>query len=68
LCNKPLHAFDQDKAGWFTWTGETWNARIGNDLPVISHTHFTGTGTRTLRDSGRAAIAQLFTRSFAAGA
>src|SRR3954469_5510450 len=22
LCNKPLYVFDQERRGWFTWTGE----------------------------------------------
>ena len=62
LCNKPLYVFDQDRDGWFHWSGESWDADAG---PVISHPHFTGTGTRFLRENGREAIAALFTRSFA---
>ena len=31
--------------------------------PVIAHPHFTGTGTRNLRENGRRAIAELFERS-----
>ena len=64
LCNKPLHAFDQDKDAWFVWTGIEWKARGKADPPKIGHAHFTGTGTRTLRDSGKRAIAALFNRSF----
>ncbi|HYB93536.1 MAG TPA: hypothetical protein VEC39_01090 [Vicinamibacterales bacterium] len=66
LCNKPLHVFDQDKNGWFTWDGEAaaWNARTGSDEPVIQHIHFTGTGTRMITDPARKAITALFTRSF----
>jgi hypothetical protein len=64
LCNKPLHVYDQDKDGWFTWSGDDWQARGRADAPVISHPHFTGTGTRTIRDNGRAAVEALFTRSF----
>jgi hypothetical protein len=63
LCNKPLHVFDQDKDGWFTWSGEDWLPRAGGDGPVISHPHFTGTGTRALRENGARAIDALFTRS-----
>ena len=66
LCNKPLHVFDQDKDGWYSWTGDEWTARGRNDGPVITHMHFTGTGTRTIRDNGRTAIEALFTRSFGA--
>src|SRR5438477_9112061 len=62
LCNQPLFVFDQDKSGWFRWTGDAW-ASAGE--PVIAHPHFTGTGTRFLKDSGRQAIHALFTRSFA---
>jgi hypothetical protein len=65
LCNKPLFVFDQAKDGWFKWTGSAWEARNGADLPVVAHPHFTGTGTRTLEDNGRQAIAALFQRSFA---
>ena len=48
LCNKPLHVYDQEKDGWFTWDDRQWVARTGADLPTIEHAHFTGTGTRTL--------------------
>ncbi len=63
LCNKPLHVFDQDKNCWFTWSGEVWLPRANDDGPVISHPHFTGTGTRRMRDNGTRAIDELFTRS-----
>jgi hypothetical protein len=33
--------------------------------PVITHLHFTGTGTRFLEENGKKAIAGLFERSFA---
>jgi hypothetical protein len=64
LCNKPLYVFDQDRAGWFQWTGEHWEPRSGAGLPVVTHPHFTGTGTRTLTAQGQAAIEDLFARSF----
>ena len=63
LCNKPLYVFDQDKDAWSAWTGEQW-APMRPDEPVIMHAHFTGTGTRTLRDNGARAIETLFERSF----
>src|SRR5262249_57093577 len=47
LCNKPLHVFDQEQDAWFTWTGDAWQPR-GSDGPVITHVHFTGTGTSRL--------------------
>jgi len=64
LCNKPLHVFDQEKAAWFSWRQTWWSQRTGSDLPVVTHAHFTGTGTRVPNDAGRAAIADLFARSF----
>ena len=63
LCNKPLSVFDQGQVRWFSWSGSEWEART--DDPVITHPHFTGTGTRNLDDSGKAAIKGLFERSFA---
>jgi hypothetical protein len=63
LCNKPLHVFDQDRNGWYRWTGSTWES-AASALPVITHPHFTGTGTRTLRANGEDAIEQLYHRSF----
>jgi hypothetical protein len=42
LCNKPLHVFDQDKDGWFRWTGEAWDALEGSAGPVITHPHCYG--------------------------
>ncbi len=61
LCNKPLHVFDQTEGGWSRWTGDAWESESG---PVITHPHFTGTGTRFLEEGGRAAIEELFARSF----
>jgi hypothetical protein len=63
LCNKPLCAFDQDRDGWFRWDGTAWTAATGAAAPIVGHPHFTGTGTRNLRDNGRQAIAELFERS-----
>lgn len=65
LCNKPLTAFDQMRNAWFSWTGDDWLAVDPAAGPVITHPHFTGTGTRTLQDSGKRAIEELFERSFA---
>src|SRR5690348_8091555 len=64
LCNKPLFVFDQDRDRWFRWTGSDWTPLTGDDLPVITHPHFTGTGTRHLADNGKRAIDELFDRSF----
>jgi hypothetical protein len=67
LCNKPLHVFDQAHDAWFTWEGDAFAKRAGADLPVITHPHFTGTGTRHIQNNARAAIEALFSRSFDAG-
>jgi hypothetical protein len=65
LCNKPLFVFDQEQDAWFTWTGTDWQQeRSADDAPIIAHPHFTGTGTRSLQENGRAAIEGLFARSF----
>jgi hypothetical protein len=64
LCNKPLHAFDQDKNAWFKWDGNEWTAFAPAAGPLIAHPHFTGTGTRTLQANGHRAIEQLYERSF----
>ncbi len=60
LCNKPLYVFDQERDGWFRWTGQRFELRV----PTISHPHFAGTGTRNLQANGRDAIGSLFERSF----
>jgi hypothetical protein len=64
LCNKPLTVFDQQKDGWFRWDGDEWQTLAKSAAPVIAHPHFTGTGTRKLRDNGSRAIEELFSRSF----
>jgi hypothetical protein len=64
LCNKPLHVFDQDQNVWLRWDGGGWHTCGAADAPVITHPHFTGTGTRTLEANGKAAIEDLFSRSF----
>jgi hypothetical protein len=64
LCNKPLHVFDQAKDSWERWTGSDWSVCDASSAPVITHPHFTGTGTRTLQANGRRAIDDLFRRSF----
>jgi hypothetical protein len=64
ICNKPLHVFDQKKNNWFTWSKLEWVKRKKGDEPVISHVHFTGTGTRFLEENGKKAIKELFVRSF----
>ncbi|MCO4746972.1 MAG: hypothetical protein KC912_19395 [Proteobacteria bacterium] len=60
MWNKSLWVYDQDQVGWFRWDGQAWVA----GQPLITSIHFTGTGTRYLTDEGRAAITDLFARSF----
>ena len=59
LLHLPSDRGDKDCA-----TGSEWQARAGADLPVITHPHFTATGTRTLQDHSKRAIDELFNRSF----
>ncbi len=61
ICNKALYVFDQSKDCWFKWTQDFWEKQ---ETPVITHYHFTGTGTRFLEENGKKAIADLFARSF----
>ena len=63
LCNKPLCVFDQDRDKWFRWSGSAWQS-LEDNPPVIAHPHFTGTGTRILRDNATRAIEELMDRSF----
>jgi hypothetical protein len=61
LCNKPLFVFDQNQNSWFRWNEDAWTKEA---LPKISHIHFSGTGTRSMRENGTKAIHDLFDRSF----
>jgi hypothetical protein len=62
LCNKPLFVFDQERNAWSRWTGASWEPLTRG--PVITHPHFTGTGTRRLQANGRRAIEELLEQSF----
>jgi hypothetical protein len=64
LCNKALHVFDQDKDAWFKWSGSQWQRLAADAGPIITHPHFTGTGTRNLQANGGRAIEELYARSF----
>ena len=66
LCNKQLRVFDQERNGWFAWTGDDWQTLDRASAPVIGHPHFSGTGTRSLSANGKQAIEELFARSFGA--
>jgi hypothetical protein len=58
--NRAVSVFDQGRNGWFTWAEGHWEP----DTPVIPEQPFAATGTRELSDEGRAAIEELFERSF----
>jgi hypothetical protein len=59
---KPVHVFDQEKQRWFAWQGK--NGWVEEAPPVISRERFAGSGTRSLSAEGKAAIQELFARSF----
>jgi hypothetical protein len=59
MFNRPLHVFDQPSGKWFTWK-EGWQ----EDSPRIQYDTFVGSGTRYLNEAGRAAIEELFEKSF----
>lgn len=61
LFNRPLSVYDQDRNQWFTWRDNAWV----QELPVVEHGTFVGTGTRNLTEDGKKAIQDLFARSFA---
>ncbi len=61
ILNKPLYVFDQERDGWFRWSGEGWR---GEDAPLIRQPCFCGTGTRFLEPNGQSAIDTLFARTF----
>ena len=63
LCNKPLFVFDQEKDGWFEWTGEDWKARDATRPSSRTRTS-PAPGTRGIHDNGKRAIEDLFTKSF----
>jgi hypothetical protein len=61
LWKKPLFVFDQQRGKWSRWTGSAWEEAI---LPVITSESFAGLGTQNLTNEGKAAIQELFLRSF----
>ena len=58
--HKAVWVFDQDRKDWFYWNGIEWKSGV----PVISSPNFAGSGTRFISDEGKAAIKELFERSF----
>ncbi len=58
--NRATSVFDQEQEKWFSWQDGSWQ----EDQPTIPDRSFSATGTRRLTEAGRAAIKDLFTRSF----
>ncbi len=58
---KPVHLFEEARGAWLRWDGRAWAAE---PPPAIVHERFAGAGTRSLSAGGRAAIRELFERSF----
>jgi hypothetical protein len=61
LWKKPVFVFDQAKKKWFRWSGTAWET---GSAPTITSESFAGVGTAHLDEDGKAAIADLFRRSF----
>jgi hypothetical protein len=61
ICNKSLHVYDQVQLEWFRWDQSRW---VAERSVAITRENFTGTGTRSINDAGRAASGELFERSF----
>lgn len=61
LFNRPLHVYDQNRKGWFTWADSAWQEE---ESPKIGFDTFVGSGTRYLCDEGKTAIEKLFSDSF----
>jgi len=60
LFNRPVHVYDQERKGWFTWRDNAWTS----EAPSLEKETFVGTGTRNLTEDGRQAIADFYTRAF----
>jgi hypothetical protein len=58
--NRKVSVFDQDEGRWFTWTRGAWQ----ESEPTLPNGPFSATGTRHLSDASKAAIHELFERSF----
>ena len=60
LFNRPLSVFDQQRGKWYLWQGGIWQ----EEKPQITYDTLACSGTRNLTDSGRQAIADLFSETF----
>lgn len=59
MFNRPVHVFDQEENGWFSWTDQRWHP----SEPKLPNRPFAASGTRSLTDAGRKAIEALFERT-----
>ena len=62
LFNRPVSVYDQEQKAWFSWKEGAWKP----EFPMIAFDTIAGSGTRNLTEDGKAAIADLFARSFGA--
>lgn len=60
---KDVFVFDQNKQIWFRWSYSSYSF-IECDCPKIIHQDFAGIGTRSLNDFGKAAINEIFEKTF----
>ena len=58
--NRQVSVFDQAEERWYTWREGSWQ----KSRPMIPDGPFAATGTRNLTPAGKAAIHELFERSF----
>lgn len=58
--NREISVFDQQDERWYRWHEGRWQ----EDEPTIPQRPFAAAGTRALTSAGKAAIRQLFERSF----
>jgi len=58
--NRDVHVFDTVKNCWLTWRHGEWIMEV----PTVIDNTFVGTGTRHMTDESKAAIIDLFKRSF----
>ena len=63
LWSKSVAVYDQERGAWYRWDITRWEQ---DDGVVIRRPNFAGIGTVRLTSLGRAAIEQLFVRSFGA--
>lgn len=58
--NKSVHVFDQNRNQWFIWDGSKF---VAEETPTLTR-RFAGVGTRNLSEEGKAAINNVFSKTF----